>query len=131
MVSEAAPLWVASLARVLTVGWSRRRRAVCRWNPTFVACISACDMIHGVGLPMSMCSSPTGREGSAADRASPATLRRRRVGSSSSSSKTRIPSFYSLRVRVRGQTSALVPLIEFYVYGSSPLESLATRSGRS
>jgi hypothetical protein len=91
-----------------------RRRAVFQRNTTFAACRSACDRIHGSGLPTSVRSSPTGREGSAAstaaDQVSPATLRRRWVCSSSSSSKTRIPS-YSLRVRVRGQTSALVSLI--------------------
>jgi hypothetical protein len=99
MVSEAVPSRVPSSMRVLTVGWS---------------CRSARDRIHGSGLPTSVRSSPTGREGSAAsttaDQVSPATLRRRWVCSSSSSSKTRIPS-YSLRVRVRGQTSALVSLI--------------------
>jgi hypothetical protein len=79
-----------------------------RRNPTLTAHRSACDGIRGGGLPTSVRSSPTRRKGSVAstvaDRASPVTLRRRRVGSFSSSSKTRIPSFYSLRVRVRGQT---------------------------
>jgi hypothetical protein len=76
-------------------------------DPTLVAHRSAHDGIYAGGLPTSVCSSPTGREGSAAstmaDRASPMTLRHPWVGSSSSSSKNRIPSFYSLRVRVRGQ----------------------------
>jgi hypothetical protein len=90
------------------IGSRAHRWVVSRQNPTHAACRSMHDGIHGGGLPTSMLSSLTGREGSAAstaaDRASLVTLCRCRVGSSSSSSKTRIPSFYSLRVRVRGQT---------------------------
>jgi hypothetical protein len=111
-VSKAALSRVPSSARVLIIGWLCCRRAVSQRNPTLATHRSACDGIHGSGLygsglPTSVCSSLTAREGSvtstSADRASPVTLRRRRIDSSSSGSKNQTPSFYSLRVRVRGQ----------------------------
>jgi hypothetical protein len=71
MASEAVPSRVPSSARMLTVGWSRRRRAVSRRNPTLAARRSARDGIHdgglyGGGLPTFVLLSSTGREGSAA-----------------------------------------------------------------
>jgi hypothetical protein len=74
MANEAAPSRVPSSTRALTVGWSRRHRAVFQRNPTFAAHRFARDRIHGgglyggslygVGLPTSVRSSPTGRDGS-------------------------------------------------------------------
>jgi hypothetical protein len=69
MASEAAPSRVPSSACALTVGWSPRRRAVSQRNPTLAARRSARDEIHDGGLPTSVRSSPTGREGSAASTA--------------------------------------------------------------